>query len=253
MPETGWATVPVMSTLNKTEGVSLYVQIRETLRSQLNSGDFETGQKLPAEDELAAQFGVSRMTVRRSISDLVDEGLLYRRHGAGTFVAQPHVERDHNRLTNFFDTEQAREIDVEVQLLHQEVVPARLLVANALALQETEPVIRIHTLRRVDGIPTAVYDEYIPYLLDPGLLQEDFRYRPAWQVLESAGYKVKRAVQKIEARPADETFARLLDVEEDAPLLYKHRVVYLEDGTPVSLLLCHNRGDKYAVKMTLLR
>jgi GntR family transcriptional regulator len=242
-----------MDTLNKSEGVSLYVQIRETLRNQIKSGDFETGQKLSAEDELAAQFGVSRMTVRRSISDLVDEGLLYRRHGAGTFVAQPHVERDHNRLTNFFDTDQAQEIDVEVQLLQQEVVPARLLVANALALQETEPVIRINTLRRVDGIPTAVYDEYVPYLLNPDLLQEDLRYRPAWQVLESAGYKVKRAVQKIEARPADEILARLLDVEEDAPLLYKHRVVYLEDGTPVSLLLCHNRGDKYSVKMTLVR
>ncbi len=241
-----------MAVLTKTEGVALYVQVRETLREQIKNGILEPGQKLPSEDELAAQFGVSRMTVRQGISDLTDEGLLYRRRGIGTFVAQFHVERDHNRLTNFLETAQNEGFAAEVKFLSREVIPARLMVAKSLALQETEPVVRIQTLRLINGLPATVYDEYVPYKLCPQLLQEDLRSRPAWQILESYGYTIKRATQKIEARLADVEIAGLLGIEENAPILYKTRVILAEDGAPVELILCHNRGDSYSVKMTLV-
>ncbi len=242
-----------MIALNKTEGVALYVQVRETLRDQIKTGVLKPGQKLPAEDELAAQFGVSRMTVRQGISDLTDEGVLYRRRGIGTFVTQFHVERDHNKLTDFFETARAEGFKAEVQLLSREVVPAKLMVAKALALQETEPVIRIQTLRLANNVPVTIYDEYVPYKLCPELLTEDLRARPAWQILENYGHVIKRAVQKIEARAADEDVARLLNIEEGAPVLFKNRVISAEDGKPVELILCHNRGDSYAAKMILVR
>lgn len=241
-----------MLALSKTEGVALYVQIRETLRQQIKNGQLEPGQKLPAEDELAAQFGVSRMTVRQGISDLIDEGVLYRRRGVGTFVAQFHIERDHNKLTNFLETAQAAGFTAEVRLLNREVVPARMTVAKALALQESEPVIRIQTLRLANGVPITVYDEYVPYRLYPQLLQEDLRSRPAWQILESHGYTIKRAVQRVEARLADADTASLLEIDENAPILYKHRVIMSEAGAPVELILCYNRGDSYSVVMTLI-
>jgi GntR family transcriptional regulator len=241
-----------VTVLTKTEGVALYVQIRETLREQIRQGQLVPGQKLPAEDELAAQFGVSRMTVRQGIADLIDEGVLYRRRGVGTFVAQFHVERDHNRLTNFLETAQAEGFVAEVRLLAREIVPARLMVAKALALQETEPVIRIQTLRLANGEPMTFYDEYVPYKLCPELFQEEMHSRPAWQILEQHGYVIRRAIQRIEARLADADIAGLLGTEENAPILYKHRVVFAEDGTPVELILCHNRGDSYTVKMTLV-
>lgn len=242
-----------MATLTKTEGVALYVQVRETLREQIKTGVLKPGQKLPAEDELAAQFGVSRMTVRQGISDLTDEGLLYRRRGIGTFVAQLHVERDHNKLTDFFETARAEGFQAEVRLLSREVVPAKIMVAKALALQETEPVIRIQTLRLANNVPVTIYDEYVPYKLCPELLTEDLRARPAWQILENYGHIIKRAVQRVEARAADEEVARLLNIEEDAPILFKNRVIFAEDGTPVELILCHNRGDSYSAKMILVR
>lgn len=239
--------------LTKTEGVALYIQVREALREEINKGVLEPGQKLPAEDELATQFGVSRMTVRQGITDLTDEGVLYRRRGIGTFVAQFHVERDHNRLTSFFETAQAEGFESEVRLLSREVIPAKLMVAKALALHETEPVIRIQTLRLANNVPMTIYDEYVPYKFCPKLLQEDIHSLPAWQFLESQGYIIKRAVQKIEARLADADIAGLLGIEENAPILYKHRVVLAEDGAPIELILCHNRGEGYSVKMTLVR
>jgi GntR family transcriptional regulator len=242
-----------MTALTKTEGVALYVQVRETLRDQIKTGVLKPGQKLPSEDELAAQFGVSRMTVRQGISDLTDEGTLYRRRGIGTFVAQFHVERDHNKLTDFFETAQVEGFKAEVQLLNREVIPAKLMIAKALALQETEPVIWIQTLRLANDVPVSINDEYIPYKLCPDLLTEDLNSRSAWQILESYGFIVKRAVQKIEARAADADVAGWLKIEIDAPILFKNRVVYAEDGTPVELLLCHNNGDIYSAKMILVR
>ncbi len=242
-----------MTVLTKTEGVALYIQVRETLREQIKKGLLGPGQKLPAEDELAAQFGVSRMTVRQGVSDLTDEGILYRRRGVGTFVTQFHVERDHNKLIDFFETARAEGFEVEVRLLSREVTPARLMIARALALQETEPVIRIKSLRLANGVPITIYDEYVPYKLRPQLLQEDLHSQPAWQILEAHGYNIKRAVQKIEARPADEDTASLLATEEGAPILFKNRVIFTEDGAPVELILCYNRGDSYSAKMILLR
>jgi GntR family transcriptional regulator len=229
--------------LSKSEGVALYVQIRETLRDQIKTGVLKPGQKLPAEDELAAQFGVSRMTVRQGISDLTDEGMLYRRRGVGTFVTQFHVERDHNKLTDFFETARAEGFKAEVRLLSREVAPAKLIIAKALALLETEPVIRIQTLRLANDVPVTIYDEYVPYRLCPELLTEDLHSQPAWKTLEKYGYIIKRAIQRIEARAADAEIAELLNIEEDAPILFKNRVIYAEDGAPVELILCYNHGN----------
>jgi len=234
-------------------GVSLYIRIRETLREQIKQGDLRPGQKLPSASELAAQFGVSRMTARQGISDLIDEGLLYRRRGIGTFVAQVHVERDHNRLNGFFDTTEAEGFDFEFRLLCREVVPANLMIAKALVLQEGELTIRIKTLRLAHGVPVTMHDEYVPYKLCPALLQEDLRCRSAWQVMETYGYRVKHAVQEVEAKPADAEIAKLLEMKKGAPILYKQRTILAEDGTPLEFTLCYNRGDRYLLKMTLSR
>ncbi len=93
-----------MVELTKTEGVPMYVWIREALRGEITQGALKRGEQLPPEHVLASRFGVSRMTVRQGIAELIDEGLVYRRHGVGTFVAYPHLERDHTRLTSFFDS-----------------------------------------------------------------------------------------------------------------------------------------------------
>lgn len=242
-----------MTALSKTDGIALYVQVRESIRNQIKSGILEPGQKLPAEDELAVEFGVSRMTVRQGISDLTEEGMLYRRRGIGTFVAQFHLERDHDRLTDFLESASAEGLDAKILRLSREVVPARLMVAKELALLENEPVVRIQSLRLTNDVPVTLYDEFVPYKLRPELLIEDLKSHAAWQILERSGLVIKRAVQVIEARGADERIAQLLDIEEESPILFKNRVIYAEDGTPVEVQFCHNRGSIYSAKVVLMR
>jgi GntR family transcriptional regulator len=242
-----------MIDLKKSEGVPLYIKIREALRQEITGGELKRGQKIPSEDELATIFGVSRMTVRQGISDLIDDGLLYRRHGLGTFVAYPHVERDHTRLTNFFESAAMKGIDARAQVLKVEVIPAKQRMANALDIAEESLVIRVQTLRFADNIPITYHDAYIPYQLFNRILSEDLESQHLWTFFERYGYRVKRAVQKLEAREASEEVARLLNLEEGTPILFKERTVYAEDGTPVEFTYCYNRGDMYSLTVVLER
>ena len=242
-----------MSALSKNQGVPLYIQIRKSLRQDIVDQVLQPGQKIPSEDELAARFGVSRMTVRQGISDLIDEGLLYRRHGIGTFVAQPHLERDHTRLTSFIESAREEGMEVSVRVLIADILPARLKVARSLALDEGDLVVRVKTLRHVARCPVTVHDAYVPYKLFPQLLQEDLESNQIWDLIESYGFRVKRAIQRLEAREADEEIAKLLEVDEGSPILYKERTVFLDDGTPVEFTFCYNRGDRYKLTVMLDR
>jgi GntR family transcriptional regulator len=234
-------------------GLPRYVQIRESLRAEIAQGTLKPGQKLLSEDELAGQYGVSRMTVRQALTDLIDAGIVYRRHGVGTFVSQAHVERDHSKLTNFFEDAEEEGIIAKANVLIGEVIPAKRQVAIALNLEEGEPVIRIKTLRVANDVPVTVHDAHVPYKLFPDLLKKNFERLHIWTHMEGYGYRVKRAIQKIEARDADEEMAQLLGMEIGGPILYKERTVYAEDGTPVEFTYCYNRGDTYSLTTVLSR
>ena len=242
-----------MSTLSKTDGVPLYVQIRNLLRDDITRKVLLPGQKIPAEDELAARYGVSRMTVHQGIVDLIDEGLLYRRHGIGTFVAQPHFVRDHTHLTSFIETATEEGLNVSIRVLIADILPAKLKVARSLSLSEGDLVVRVKTLRYVDAQPITVHDAYVSYKLFPQLLNEDLEAHHLWYIFETYGVRVKRAIQRVEAREADEEIAGLLQIDEGAPILYKERTVYLDDGTPVEFTYCYNRGDRYTLTVVLDR
>src|SRR5512143_2385154 len=242
-----------MTEFIRSGGVPVYVQIRESLRSDIIQGALKRGEQLPSENELAARYNVSRMTIRQSIEDLVDEGLLYRRHGVGTFVAFPHLQRDHTRLTSFFDKAEQEGVRVQAKLLKLEVIPAKPRVAEALDIPAGSHVIRVKTLRYANGVPITVHDAHVPHQLFPNLVHENLEIQHLWTLFEKSGYRVKRAVQRLEAREASKDVANLMKIKEGAPVLFKERTVYADDGTPVEFTYCYNRGDVYSLTVALER
>ncbi|MEN6393178.1 MAG: GntR family transcriptional regulator [Anaerolineaceae bacterium] len=245
-----------MVAFSSAEGVPLYVKIRENLREAIKRGEYKQGEKLPSEDELAIKYGVSRMTVRQGIMDLIDEGLVYRRHGVGTFVALPHLERDHSRLTNFFESAAKNGINVSARILTMEVIPAKQKIASELHIEEGDSVIHIKTLRYTEDVPVTVHDAFVPHKLFAPILTRDLKTLESqhlWTILESYGYRLKRAVQRLEAREAGEEIAELLNIYSNAPILYKERTAYADDGTPIEFIFCYNRGDMYSLTVTLER
>ncbi len=242
-----------MAEFVRAEGVPIYIQIRESLRADITGGNLKRGEQLPSENELAAKYNVSRMTIRQSIEDLVDEGLLYRRHGVGTFVAYPHLQRDHTKLTSFFDKAESEGVKVQAKLLGLEVIPAAPRVAEALDIPSGSSVIRVKTLRFADGVPITVHDAHIPHKLFPNLVNENLEIQHLWTLFEKSGYRVRRAIQRLEAREASEEVAQLMQIKEGAPVLFKERTVYADDGTPVEFTYCYNRGDIYSLTVALER
>jgi GntR family transcriptional regulator len=222
------------------------------LRTEIAQGAFKPGQKLLSEDELASQYGVSRMTVRQALTDLIDAGIVYRRHGVGTFVSQAHIERDHSKLTNFFETAEEEGILARASVLVGEVIPAKRQVAAALNLQEGEPVIRIKTLRYANDVPVTVHDAHEPYKLFPDLLKKNFERLHIWTHMEEDGYRVKRALHKIDARDADEEMAQLLDIEiEDRFCTRTNGLCGRWHASRFTY--CYNRGDTYSLTTVLSR
>jgi GntR family transcriptional regulator len=229
----------------------MYIQIRDALRADILGGNLRSGEQLPPESELAARFNVSRMTVRESIEGLVDEGFLYRRHGVGTFVALSSLRRDHSRLTSL--SEQDDGGDLRVKLLEVKLIPATPRVAAALDIPAGSHVVRVDTLACTDEVPVTLQNAHIPYKLFPGLLNEDLEVQHLWMLFEKAGYRVRRAIQKVEAREASKHIARLMNIKAGAPVLFRERTVYADDGTAVEFTYCSSRGDLYSLTVGLER
>ncbi len=242
-----------MVEINKTEGIPPYVRIRETLREQITCGDLKRGEQLPSEQDLATRFKVSRMTARKGIEELIDEGLLYRRHGVGTFVAFPHLERDHTRLINSFDPAESKDKHTRPVLLSLKTMPASQKVARALDIETGERVFRIKILGYAHNLPLTLHEAHVPYNLFSKVIDEKLDVQKLWTLFEQCGYKVKRAVEHIEAREATKELAKLMEIRDGAPILYKERTIYASDGTPVEFTYCYNRGDIYSLTTSLER
>lgn len=241
-----------------TRGIPRYIQARERLTDQIKSGELQCGEKLPPEKQLAEQFGVSRMTIRKSLDDLVDAGLIYRRHGVGTFVSQSTFERDHTHLTDFFATCRLEGRTPQSQLLVKDIVFASEKCANALNIDIGEQVIRLTTLRSVDGVPITFHDAYIPVRRFKALVNTPkeslaLDKQHVWQMIEKMGFTMANVVERIEAQIADESIANHLQVEAGSPILFGERVLYSDEGTPLKYAECYNRGDMYSLSVVLVR
>ncbi len=241
--------------MDRIDGIPHYVRIREEIRENLLSEKLKKGDRLPSEEELAAFYGVSRMTLRQGINDLIDEGLLYRRHGVGTFVSKNHLMRDHSRLNGFNQQPEPSSDEITEELLSASIVQAKAHVAKALGIEEGDESIRIITLRCIDGEPITIHDIYLPRVLfkNVKLGDIDAAMSNLWEFYSTHGNVIKNGIQRLEARQAEGEIAEQLKLESGAPILYKERTLYAEDGTPIEFLYCYNRGDMYSVTIRLQR
>ena len=156
----------------KKGSLSKYIQIADTLRGQISSGEYQDHDQLPNEDELCIQFKASRGTVREAIRLLVDEGLLRREQGRGTFVNT--LKRSGLFTLTSFDEEMLRQNRIpSTKMLVSEVIPASGEIALQLEIPLGEPVIHIVQLRLADGEPVARETRFLTQRLCPTLLDED--------------------------------------------------------------------------------
>jgi GntR family transcriptional regulator len=224
------------------------------LRSQLTNGQLAPGLQLPSEPELAAEHGVSRVTVRRALGQLAEEGLIERRPGAGTFardtgMARPIVVD----LANVFFhlLEMGRE--TSVRLLSFNYVTPPPAIAAALRLPSGERVQRAVRVRLMDGAPFSYLTTHVPERVGLTYSEADLGTTPLLRLLEDTGVVATRASQTISATLAEPDAAKALQLEIGSPLLSLTRVVYDTAGSGVEHLHALYRPDRYSFQMDLER
>jgi GntR family transcriptional regulator, N-acetylglucosamine utilization regulator len=219
----------------------LYRRLQDGLRRAIETSVIGPQDALPPERELAAEFDVSRITVRKALDGLVADGLLTRRQGAGTFVSG-RVEKQFAKLTSFSEDMAARGRTPRSEWLLRasgNVTPEESLI---LGLSPGAPVYRFHRIRFADDLPMAVEYSTIPGF---GLASADAVQDSLYVALKAAGNRPTRALQRLRAVSVDGERARLLGIEPGAPALYIERRGFLDDGRVIETTQSWYRGDAY--------
>lgn len=228
----------------------LYYQLHEHLRAQIEEGALPAGCPLPTEAELSEQFNVSRATVREALRGLAERGLIEKRQGVGSFVANYKIDEILPGLTSFSTEMRSRGFAVRSRVLNLDRIVPPNRVLNALKLSAGSQAVRVSRLRFVDENPVVISTSY---LLPEISLDEDFS-QSIYEMLETRyGYRVVAGRTSIEAGLADEYEAGLLDMESGQALL---RITWLGltgQGRPVEYSEATYRGDRYRYIVQLHR
>lgn len=237
--------------LQMDSAVPLYYQLAQSLRAQIESGIWKPGDMITSERELMQLARVSRATVRQAISNLIQEGVLERSHGRGTFVARRKMEQDMRSVYSFAEQMTRRGLQLEDQLLQRHRVPASDELADLLALQPDDWLIHIKRVRYLQGVPLMLDSSYIPYHLCPDLLTDRFE-PPLYRMLaDRYNLPPTHATDYLEPVLADRAQAHLLKMEPGAPLMFLQRVTFTRGDVPLHVAQNYIPGDRCRFRLNL--
>ena len=247
-PRTPVAPLPRL-VVDRLSPIPLYYQVATRLEQLIEDGGLPVGSRLQNEIDLADQLGVSRPTMRRAISYLVERGLLVRRRGVGTQVVQPKVRRP-VALSSLFDdlTKSGRAPRTEVVSL--DVHPVSDALAHALGVEDGTPAVHLERLRFAGDEPLALMHNVLPLgVLD--LRREDLERHGLYELLRAAGSEPRMATEVIGARVATAAEARSLSEARSAPLLTMTRTAWDVDGRAVEYGSHVYRATHYSFEVNL--
>ena len=241
--------------IDRSSYAPFYIQVMDALKESIEEGDMQPGEQLPGEPELCRLFDVSRTVIRQALKELEYEGLIKREKGRGTFVAEPKIgESLFQELTGFYQDMEAKGHRAGSKVFKQEIVAATAKVAKHLKISSNTPVIQIDRLRFVQGEPIVLVTAYLPYGPYPKLLEADLANQSLYAFLEREyGVEIVYSHRVLEAVPANEYEAELLQVQKGAPLIMLDSVSYLEDDTPIEYYHALHRGDRSRFEVDLVR
>ncbi len=240
-------------TLNPDSTVPLYVQIKEHLRQQIESGVYPLGARLPSERELSRTFQVSRMTARQALQLLASDGFVSARVGKGTFVKKPRIDQELRFLTSFTEDIQQRGMTPTSRVIVAALRPAPPEVAGPLKISPGAEIVLLSRVRLADDEPIAWEICHVNHRLCPGILdRHDFSRESLYRVLrEEYGHNLIWADQLISARMPSREERKALNLDANTPVLSLTRVTYTDHDQPVEYVVSVYRCDRYQLRTVL--
>jgi GntR family transcriptional regulator len=211
------------------------------------------GEAIPSERQLSTELGVSRLTVRAALDDLVREGFLKRRHGAGTFVSEPKIAQELT-MTSFTEDMQRRGMEPSSKTLELKPVPAGARLGRLMHVSPSEQIVVVTRLRYADRETMAIETLHVAESLVPGLTAKDLEEHSFYELLEDRfGIVVVGGSQAIEPTVTNEEESAALGVPLHSPAFLFERTTKAADGRIVEYVRSIYRGDRYRLVSDLTR
>ena len=221
----------------------LYHQLMQRIRGDIERGVYPTGSRIPPEHELEKLYQVSRVTVRRALSELTAEGLLERKQGKGTFVATPRGGLPLKNLHSFHDSCKLNKVRPSIDVIHVRETEAGTEAAEGLNISRGGRVLEILRICRADGVPVVLERNH--FSMAYAWLQDQDLSGSLYNLLREYGVEPKLALHDVSLRFADKEEAELLETEEGTPLICLHEVIYDQKGRPLHTNIQLIRGERF--------
>jgi GntR family transcriptional regulator len=232
--------------MQKNSGIPLYIQIKDWINSEIQSGRLAEGERIPGEYDLCQALNVSRGTVREAIRELIEEGVLYTIHGRGTYVreAEP-VSWSVNTIVSVADSFDRANIEHSTALLEIQKTIADSNVAAQLQIDPRAEVIRLERLRFIKDEPVHLSLSYLPASISEKLLEIDLTDRSLYQIMEQElGVRVARVDRRIMARIADRHETELLQLPTVSAVLVLNGIAYNAFDKPLECSIARFPTDR---------
>ncbi|MBP3893266.1 MAG: GntR family transcriptional regulator [Atopobiaceae bacterium] len=224
-----------MPRFDRSEGNLLYKQVSDYVREKIYSREWGVNEPIPSEHELMDMLQLSRGTVQKGIQQLVDEGLLVKQRGRGTFVTQPVMTRpSSNRLLSFGESMSEQGIEYATKVVEHRVEQASRVCAENLGIQPGDEHLYLVRVRYVHDLPVMLIESHLSLSACPGLDRADLEHEVLFAAVERLGGRsVGRSEVSYSARAIGRMRGDWLCCDEHSPVLVMDQLVFLEDGAPI--------------------
>ena len=231
--------------LDKHVPIPLYFQLKELIVEEIKSGKYEVDSLIPTEKEMSERFDISRTTVRQAITELVQEGWLYRVKSKGTFIARQKIKQDFlQRLETFAEQMNRSGMEPSTEVVEYKTTRASKEVAEKLQMQEGGQVLYLFRRRFGDKEPVVTVETYLPFDPCSFIKDYDFNQLSLYDSLstrdETRIYSATRIIEAVEATSRD---VQYLNIRKGAPVLLAYTVGFNKDNVPLEYSIARYRGD----------
>lgn len=232
----------------------LYKQLASALRRRIEAGEFNSGEAIPAESQLVQSYQVSRITVRKALDLLVNDGMIVRQQGKGTYVRPSLIKETLTSLQGFAEVMVDTHPEQVMEVIAFEFIQASQAAAKALAVKEEARLLRIVRRHILDGSLLAHATIFLPYDLGRLLTVDEVSTTPIYKLLqEKGGVSIKRATQTIRAVVANADMAAALQTSVGSPLLSVNRRTFSAQEIPVEYIELLYQGNRHEFALELYR
>lgn len=222
----------------------IYLQLREIIRSKIEDGEYLPGISIPSENDLAATYGINRLTVRNAITALVNEGILKRVQGKGVFVVGTKLERDLETLGGFTQTMREKHATPTTKVLVKTVRKAGDKYSIIFGIDQTDDIYYIKRICYADSEPISMEEIYIPKYVIPKLEGIDLTVFSLYEVYDFYGINMVKAFQTLDLTMLESNDARMLGINPDLAVMLFECTSYDDSGRVIEFTRTYTRGDK---------